>query len=104
MSSNVAQVRPREDDTAEDREVKRPKIEGEPLDVPMLEASTSTPEKPLYDSDNLLPPSRALLGLPTNEDETEVHNTVEVDVGISQYVGNDVPPIHGIIKQRYNIC
>lgn len=51
---------------------------------------------------NFLPPSRILLGAnpsgPTSN--PEFSRTTEVDVGISEYVSHDVPPIHGVIKQR----
>lgn len=51
----------------------------------------------------LLPPSHALLGVPEHEesDEDGFVQMLETDVGISQYVGRDVPPVRAVIKQRY---
>jgi tRNA pseudouridine13 synthase len=64
-----------------------------------LEADQS---KPKYIVEDLLPPSRSLL---SSQDLYErpadrVNFTMEADVGITEYVGRDVPPIQGIIKQR----
>ena len=50
----------------------------------------------------LVPPSRALLGeRPTStlNGSSEAHLS-EFDVGISEYISKDLPPIHAIIKQR----
>jgi len=51
----------------------------------------------------LLPPSHALLeiirgGEPDADGFTQM---LETDVGISEYVGWDIPPIQAVIKQRY---
>ena len=50
----------------------------------------------------LLPPSRVLLGKPpsSHAQESSTGHTLEYDVGISEYISKDLPPIHAIIKQR----
>lgn len=56
-----------------------------------------------YNLENLLPPSRSLMGLPPAPElppDGFMHRTCEVDVGISQYIGNGISQINGIIKQR----
>ena len=54
-------------------------------------------------AENLLPPSRVLLGDPpasyVKETASSGH-TLEFDVGISEYISKDLPPMHAIIKQR----
>ena len=50
----------------------------------------------------LLPPSHALLGIirdgePGGDGFTQM---LETDVGISEFVGRDIPPIRAVIKQR----
>lgn len=52
--------------------------------------------------ESILPPSHALLGIPTPTYSAAdgVLRIMESDVGISEYVGHDVPKIEGIIKQR----
>jgi len=50
----------------------------------------------------LLPPSHALLGI-TRDGEPDgdgFTQMLETDVGISEYVGRDIPPIQAVIKQR----
>ncbi|EJD01227.1 tRNA pseudouridine synthase D [Fomitiporia mediterranea MF3/22] len=51
----------------------------------------------------LLPPSRALLGPPpaSHTQGSFSGHTLEYDVGISEYISKDLPPIHAIIKQRF---
>jgi len=55
-----------------------------------------------YIIEDLLPPSRSLLSAGTLADrpKDQINFTLEADVGITEYIGKDVPPIHGIIKQR----
>jgi tRNA pseudouridine13 synthase len=56
-----------------------------------------------YNLENLLPLSRSLMGLPPAPDmppDGFMHRTCEVDVGISQYLGDGLSEINGIIKQR----
>lgn len=50
----------------------------------------------------LLPPSRVLLGKSpaSHAQETSTGHTLEFDVGITEYISNDLPPVHAIIKQR----
>jgi tRNA pseudouridine13 synthase len=50
----------------------------------------------------LLPPSHTLLGVNRHEeaDEDGFTQMLETDVGISEYVGPDIPPIRAVIKQR----
>ena len=50
----------------------------------------------------LLPPSHALLGVARQgePDEDGFIQMFETDVGISEYVGRDIPPIGAVIKQR----
>jgi tRNA pseudouridine13 synthase len=50
----------------------------------------------------LLPPSHSLLDVPLREESSDAFFRLsESDVGISEYVGRDVPKIAGIIKQRH---
>ncbi|KAJ6628742.1 pseudouridine synthase [Mycena sp. CBHHK59/15] len=62
---------------------KRPKLDDEP------------------DSDHILPPSHALLGIPFPVPKDGAMNFVEADVGISEYIGHGISKIEGIIKQRF---
>ena len=73
-------------------------------DVAMTDApaaDASTPAEKVVES--LLPPSHALLGAPSPvyTEDGSMQRIMETDVGISEYIGHDVPPIQGIIKQRY---
>lgn len=108
--SNRRSREPEDNDSAA-RSPKRTKLSEEPIvvdlqDVEMNEASAPaenaeaiTDEGP----ENLLPPSHALLGLPPPActPDGSMVCVMESDVGISEYVGHDVPKIEGIIKQRY---
>ena len=51
----------------------------------------------------LLPQSHALLGITRGgePDRDGFTQMLETDVGISEYVGRDIPPIQAVIKQRY---
>lgn len=116
--SSSPKTRPREADEIHDdeRTPKRTKVDDDHEDypdVPMNLASDSSVHDPgqaqiAGDSvppvevrENLLPPSHALLNLPPAVyDQDGFRRIVEPDVGISEYVGHDVPPIEGIIKQR----
>ncbi|GBE79670.1 pseudouridine synthase [Sparassis latifolia] len=55
------------------------------------------------DVESLLPPSHAFLGAPAPvyTEDGSMQRIMETDVGISEYVGHDVPQIEGIIKQRF---
>ncbi|OCB90878.1 tRNA pseudouridine synthase D [Sanghuangporus baumii] len=98
--------------------ISQEQLEAEPMDVePKLDAiavtevaavATATPdeETELPDSsmaETLLPPSRILLGKPptSHAQESSTGHTLEYDVGISEYISKDLPPIHAIIKQRF---
>jgi hypothetical protein len=50
----------------------------------------------------LLPPSHGLLGITRDggADGDGFTQMLETDVGISEYVGRDIPPIQAVIKQR----
>jgi tRNA pseudouridine13 synthase len=113
-------TRPRPDDDLlqEERQTKRAKIEGDengqqfdsaleagqPTSVEETMDSSSSNAK--YNLENLLPQSRSLMGLPPAPElppDGFMHRTCEIDVGISQYIGNNLSEINGIIKQRYVI-
>jgi len=110
-------VRPRSgsDSLEEERLTKRVKIENggasRQLDSRSETGQLSSAEETMnygsastkYNLENLLPPSRSLLGLPPAPElppDGFMHRTCEVDVGISQYIGNSLSEINGIIKQR----
>ncbi|CDO71290.1 hypothetical protein BN946_scf184908.g47 [Trametes cinnabarina] len=59
-------------------------------------ASSQEPE-------SMLPPSHALLNAPppVYGPDGSMQRIMETDVGISEYIGHDVPRIEGIIKQRF---
>ena len=104
-------VRAREDDELQDeRTPKRLKLsEDEPHQVDIIVSGATAGEGAqgqfhVYNLENLLPPSRELLGLPPTPQiplDGVMHRTSEPDVGISEYIGKDLPTIQGIIKQRY---
>lgn len=53
------------------------------------------------DTDHILPPSHALLGIPLPvAKEGAAMNFLESNVGISEYVGHGTSKVEGIIKQR----
>ena len=85
--------RSREDDTpaADQPPTKRLKIDGH-----QAPATSEVVKAPL------LPPSHALLGITRDEgpDGDGFTQMLETDVGISEYVGRDIPPIQAVIKQR----
>ena len=109
----MATVRPREDDEPQDeRPSKRRKLsEDEQHQADTVPDGAKTEERAqgqfhVYNLENLLPPSRELLGLPPAPPippDGVMHRTSETDVGISEYIGKGLPTIHGIIKQRY-VC
>jgi tRNA pseudouridine13 synthase len=103
----MATVRPREDEEREDeRASKRLKVsEDEPhqADGVVEGATRAQGQIHVYHLENLLPPSRELLGLPPipqTPPDGVMHRTSEPDVGISEYIGKGLPMIQGIIKQR----
>ena len=105
MSNNGVHEREK-DDNEDPRLPKRLKMDIDPAmelqesvkDVEMTTASSKT----RYPSEDILPPSRALL--PYRRPETPVDDVFRIsepDVGISEYMSGDVSRIVGIIKQRY---
>lgn len=66
------------------------------LDNPQVPTTSDAVKAPL------LPPSHALLGITRDEepDGDGFTQMLETDVGISEYVGRDIPPIQAVIKQR----
>ena len=92
MSANV------EGRDEQERAAKRVKLDSDSNDnvdavlTVTEEEATSVPE-------TLLPPSRILLGTRPGQ-PTSIGHTEEYDVGISEYISKDLPPIHAIIKQR----
>lgn len=105
----MATVRAREEDEIQDeRASKRLKTsEDEPHPADTVMDHTTAGEGAhgqFYNLENLLPPSRELLGLPPTPPippDGVMHRTSEPDVGISEYIGKGLPAIQGIIKQRY---
>jgi tRNA pseudouridine13 synthase len=107
----MASARPREEDELQDeRAPKRFKLsEDEPRQADAVMGGATTGESSqsqshIHNLENLLPPSRELLGLPPTPHtppDGVMHRTSEPDVGISEYIGKDLPTIQGIIKQRY---
>jgi tRNA pseudouridine13 synthase len=69
-------------------------------DAPTI-TPTETIAATLSEHDTILPPSHALLGIPSPEMKGEENlRILESDVGISEYISRDIPQIQGIIKQR----
>jgi tRNA pseudouridine13 synthase len=111
-----------EDDLPDERAAKRQKIRQEddgqapeafeaPDPTKYLEPSPdeemtdalATVKEP-YNLENVLPQSRTLMRLPPAPEvppDGFMHRTCEIDVGISQYIGQGLSAINGIIKQRY---
>jgi tRNA pseudouridine13 synthase len=53
-------------------------------------------------TESILPPSHAvLLGIAPTFSSDGLRQVLQTDVGISEYISRDVPPISGIIKQRF---
>ena len=115
--SSSPKTRPREQDdlTPEEPDAKRTKIEDVDKDISIggdrevavvsvseleeQDAMDTTADK---EPESLLPPSHALLNAPppVYGPDGEMQQIMETDVGISEYIGFDVPKIEGIIKQR----
>lgn len=100
-------VREREtDDTEQERLAKRVKLD-EDISTESHEPSIAV-EMPMTvheTSDDLLPPSRSLLPFQGPKAiDGNGYRVSEPDVGISEYIANDIPQIHGIIKQRYALA
>jgi tRNA pseudouridine13 synthase len=112
----MSTIREREDDEAQDRSAKRSRLEdeltsAEPVSELTSATSVAVPTssavlEPTANSDEdeqILPKSHALLSAPSHAGSGSGDNLRirETDVGISEYVGHDIPKIEGIIKQRY---
>lgn len=85
-----------------ERASKRVKLDNDASSAQPEDASTIDDE-PAADekqTETILPPSIALLGRSRSTNSPSQH-TEERDVGISEYLSKDLPPIHAIIKQRY---
>ena len=90
--SATALQRPHDDVPAADQ----PPTKRQKIDDSQAQKSAEVVKAPL------LPPSHALLGAPRHAepDEDGFTQMLETDVGISEYVGRDIPPIQAVIKQR----
>ncbi len=113
-STTMSTIRQREEDADPSRSPKRTKIDAEDnveQDVTMTDPESSTnpatdlSEVPPKEPDSLLPPSHVFLNAPpaVYTPDGSMQKIMETDVGISEYVGHDVPKIEGIIKQR-SVC
>ncbi|KAG2056320.1 tRNA pseudouridine synthase D [Suillus hirtellus] len=111
MSSSA--IREREDDEELARSPKRAKVDQLVDDGPIV-ADTSPPMSAVIatgDSkenhtsavaaESVLPPSHTLLGIAPTFSSNGLRQVLQTDVGISEYISRDVPPISGIIKQRF---
>lgn len=88
-----ASIREREDDDSQSRSPKRTKTTE--FDDNHVVGSSSQAEQ------SILPPSHVLLGLGSPQITSNgLRQLLECDVGISEYITHDLPPISGIIKQR----
>ncbi|THG97146.1 hypothetical protein EW026_g4807 [Hermanssonia centrifuga] len=108
----MSTIRQREEDADPSRSPKRTKLDAEDnveQDVTMTDPESSTnpatdlSEVPPKEPDSLLPPSHVFLNAPpaVYTPDGSMQKIMETDVGISEYVGHDVPKIEGIIKQRF---
>lgn len=103
---NFTRTRSRDEDSDDaDRATKRLKpddasVVADTSDEPMKMDVTEGTNTEVPDS--LLPPSHTLLNAPPPlyTPDGSMQRIMETDVGISEYIGRDVPQIAGIIKQR----
>jgi tRNA pseudouridine13 synthase len=101
MSAFVVHER-EQDDADVERYSKRSKLDGSDQDSIMDVDDKAAIIEP--DTDHILPPSHALLGIPLPVvKEGGAMNFLESNVGISEYVGHGTSKVEGIIKQRYPI-
>ena len=119
--SSSPKTRPREleDHASEEPTAKRTKLDGAENaypDVPMdgsrdvvvvdvaelEDQDAMDTDAPNQASESMLPPSHTLLNAPPPVfgPDGAMQQIMEADVGISEYIGFDVPKIEGIIKQR----
>ncbi|KAI9574709.1 tRNA pseudouridine synthase D [Boletus coccyginus] len=88
-----ASIREREDDDNGARSPKRTKT---------TEFDGNDINKSSQAEESILPPSHILLGLSSPSTASGgPRQLLECDVGISEYISRDLPPIRGIIKQRF---
>ena len=73
-------------------------VDTSPLMKAALVAADSKDDSPSTES--VLPPSHTLLGIVPTFSSDGLRQVLQTDVGISEYISRDVPPISGIIKQR----
>ena len=114
--SSSPKTRPREQDTTGEPCAKRAKVDDTDVDT-TASADTAVAVVNIADIEDqedmdvdakgdepetLLPPSHALLNTkrPVYGSDGSMQQIMETDVGISEYIGFDVPKIEGIIKQR----
>ena len=108
-------TRPREHEEVHGApDAKRAKLDGASNDEDVLMTETcevavvsvseleEQAEPASQEPESLLPPSHTLLNAPPPVfgPDGSMQQIMETDVGISEYVGHDVPKIGGIIKQR----
>lgn len=101
----MPETREHDDANSGERSPKRRKVVEDVFnehDVQMDEATTAPVEgqKATTTQQVVLPPSHSFLGTVASYAEDGSLRIKETDVGISEYVGHDVPRIEGIIKQR----
>ncbi|KZT41182.1 tRNA pseudouridine synthase D [Sistotremastrum suecicum HHB10207 ss-3] len=95
-------IRARDEDEEPTREAKKARTDAADTPVEGLEGQAKQASNKTYQLDNLLPPSHVLLNLPRSESHSGASPIIrEEDVGISEYISSAVPPIEGIIKQRF---
>lgn len=98
-----ASTREREDDDNEARSSKRTKttsseFHDDHVASKSLQADLGSNEA----QESILPPSHVLLGLSSPQTTSGgLRQLLECDVGISEYITRNLPPIRGIIKQRW---
>lgn len=117
MSTSVVRERESEDDggpSPKRTKVDEPSQEAPPeidtvMDTDTAPTTSSEPAAKLpgpsietVEDEAILPPSHALLRAPRHIGSHSGADLriMETDVGISEYVGSDIPKIEGIIKQR----
>ncbi|KAF8138435.1 tRNA pseudouridine synthase D [Boletus edulis] len=98
----LAAIREREDDdrepTRSPKRIKTSELDDNHTVSESLQAEHESQEA----QESILPPSHVLLGLsPPQTTSGGLRQLLERDVGISEYITRDLPPIRGIIKQRF---
>ncbi|KAI6035142.1 tRNA pseudouridine synthase D [Pisolithus orientalis] len=101
MSTSTSRDRDDNDDE-QFRSLKRAKVEASSADVDERNEGTTVTGADCTDPSCILPSSHVLLrnrlSIPSS---CTTRQLLESDVGITEYVSRDVPPICGIIKQRF---